>query len=195
MRFLAFFLVTAAANVWLFATPVYAQGRGTIIEDFESGTVDLVGYPDQDQDPSAWELTQDNSFGDSAYALRLYGNTWKIQGIAPAALADTTVWMVAVFAEQLGEMQAFGVSDGANELLYTFAGEQLPQEIKWWTVYQDSYSLADWHVYLLPIGSASIWNPVIRTGACSLRPKNRGASAKKIRTPMMLRINTNSCSE
>jgi poly-gamma-glutamate capsule biosynthesis protein CapA/YwtB (metallophosphatase superfamily) len=129
-----------------------ASGRGVIIEDFESGNVVLESYPDQDQEPSAWELTTANTYGDSDYALRIYGNSWKSQSITPYALTDTTVWQVAVYIERLGEMQAFGISDGENELLYTFAGDQLPQAEKWWTVYQGAFPAGQWYAYLLPIG-------------------------------------------
>ncbi len=128
-----------------------AETRGTAIEDFEAGSVVLRSYPGQDQDPDAWEITAANPHG-GAYALRIYGNSWKIQDIPPVAISDSTVWQVAVCVEELGEMQAFGVGDGVNELFYTLAGEQLPQETKWWTVYQGAFPVAEWYVYLLPIG-------------------------------------------
>ena len=127
-------------------------GRGTVIEDFEAGTIELASYPGQDQEPGAWELETENTFAGSDYALRIHGNSWKIQEIAPTAIVDSTVWHVAVYLERLGEMQALGVSDGTNELLYTFGGAELPQEEKWWTVYQGANPIASWYAYLLPIG-------------------------------------------
>ncbi len=130
-----------------------AVPRGSVIEDFESGSVDLVGYPDQDLDPEAWTVTSDNTFGDSQYALLLYGNTWKQQVITPVAVSDTTVWQVAVYTDKLGEMHAFGIGDGENELFYTFNGEQLPESSNWWTVYQGAFPRKEWHLYLLPIGA------------------------------------------
>jgi poly-gamma-glutamate synthesis protein (capsule biosynthesis protein) len=128
-----------------------AVARGTTIEDFESGSVVLRSYPDQDHDPDAWEVTSSNAHA-GVYALRIHGNSWKIQDIPPVAIADSTVWQVAVYAEDLGEMQAFGIGDGTNELLYTMAGEQLPQGDKWWTVYQGAFPVEEWYAYLLPIG-------------------------------------------
>jgi len=122
------------------------------VEDFESGSVILDSYPDQDQNPGAWELTTSNTYEGSAYALRIYGNSWKTQSIDAIAVADSTVWQVAVYVEDLGEMQAFGLSDGTNELLYTVAGDQLPEDSKWWTVYQGAFAPGQWVAYLLPIG-------------------------------------------
>ena len=148
------FVLIVPAWIVLFATGAATAGgndRGTVIEDFESGSVQLESYPDQDQDPLDWSVTSTNPYG-GTYALRLHGNTWKTESIAPAAIMDSTVWSVAGFIDRLGEMQAFGVTDGTNELLYTFAGEQLPQESKWWTVYQGAFPQNEWYAYLLPVG-------------------------------------------
>ncbi len=143
------------ALAWTNADPARGgPARGVMVEDFESGSVTLESYPDQDQEPNHWELTTSNTYGGTQYALRIYGNSWKTQEIFPVAITDSTVWSVAIYVEDLGEMQAFGVSDGTNELLYTFAGEQLPQDDKWWTVYQGAFDHHEWHVYLLPLGVA-----------------------------------------
>ena len=61
------------------------------------------------------------------------------------AVADTTVWQVAIYCENRGEMQAFGVSDGTNELFYTFFGRDCPQDTNWWTVYQGAFARNEWH--------------------------------------------------
>jgi len=147
-----FWVILAPMGGLLFEDARAIGTRGTVIEDFESGGVVLDSYPGQDSDPADWEIVSDNTFGDSAYALRLYGNSWKTEDITPVALTDTTVWQVAVHAERLGEMQALGLSDGINELLYTFSGEQLPEGTQWWTVYQGSRPRQEWHLYLLPVG-------------------------------------------
>jgi len=135
----------------LFFAPAPAAARGSSIEDFESGSVTLESYPDQDHDPSSWELTTANPFGGN-YALRIYGNSWKTLAVDSVALDEEAVWQVAIFVERLGEMQGFGIGDGTNELLYTFAGSQLPQADKWWTVYQGAFDTQEWRVYLLPVG-------------------------------------------
>jgi poly-gamma-glutamate synthesis protein (capsule biosynthesis protein) len=147
-----FLCLLLASQLLPFAPRLDAAPRSTPIETFDEGTVTLDSYPGQDHEPGAWELTSSNTFDDTPYALRIFGNTWKMEEISPYAISDSTVWQVAVYVERLGEMQAFGVSDGQNELLYTFAGEQLPQEEKWWTVYQGAFPIHEWYAYLLPIG-------------------------------------------
>lgn len=131
--------------------PGLAASQSITLEDFESGAPALESYPDQDAEPSDWEVSTANPWQGS-WALRIYGNSWKTEAIAPFAVADSTVWQVAALVEQLGEMQAFGVGDGTNELLYTFAGDQLPEGNQWWTVYQGAFAAGEWHEYLLPVG-------------------------------------------
>lgn len=143
-------LATTVATIILFATS--GTARSAVVEDFEIGTVALDSYPGQDEAPAAWELTTDNTFAGSAYALRIYGNSWKTEEISPAPVSEDTVWQVAIYLEILGETQAFGVSDGVNELIYTFGGNELPSEENWWTVYQGAFPSGAWYAYLLPIG-------------------------------------------
>ncbi len=144
-------LALACLLLAAFASTGAAQ-RGDIIANFESGEVTLDSYPGQDADPGDWELITSGTHEGSDYSLRLFGNTWKTQAIAPRAVTAGTVWQVAVDVESAGEMQAFGVGDGVNELLYTLAGEELPQGAQWWTVYQGAFPQDEWRVYLLPIG-------------------------------------------
>lgn len=127
-------------------------GRGVVIADFESGQIDLQGYPGQDLDPDAWHLTDQDTYDHSAWSLALTGNTWKIAAVSPTALADTAVWQVAVRCDTLAEMHGFGVSDGQQELFYTFWGEDLPASDNWWTVYQGAFARDGWRLFVLPLG-------------------------------------------
>ncbi len=129
-----------------------AAPRGTVIEDFEGPAPVLTSYPGQDQDPSDWQLSTSSPFGGSGHSLRLFGDTWKIQTIAPAAVADTSVWQVAIYCASRGAVQAFGISDGQNELFYTFYGRDLPADNDWYTVYQGARSQTSWQVFPLPVG-------------------------------------------
>ncbi len=141
-----------AALILLTAAGAASASRGIVIQDFESGSVTLDSYPDQDLEPGAWSLVTNDTY-EGNYALRIDGNTWKQESIALFTLAPGTVWQVAVRVDRVGEMQGFGVGDGTNELIYTFAGEQLPEGDEWWTVYQGAHYQDDnWFVYLLPIG-------------------------------------------
>jgi poly-gamma-glutamate capsule biosynthesis protein CapA/YwtB (metallophosphatase superfamily) len=133
-------------------SPVHGQSRGNLIEDFESGTPSLSSYPGQDLEPGDWQMTSNNTYDDSGSSLRLYGNTWKTQTISTVAVTDSTVWQIAVYCENQGEMQGLGLSDGQNELFYTFFGRDLPEDTNWNTVYQGAYAKDKWQLFLLPIG-------------------------------------------
>ncbi|MBD3160662.1 MAG: T9SS type A sorting domain-containing protein [Candidatus Eisenbacteria bacterium] len=141
--------------LWIaLATPASAAGpRGTVLADFESGSVDLVSYDaDQDQDPNQWELTDENTHDGSAYSLRIWGNSWKRQPIAPYPIDGETVFRVAAYIEEIGEMQAFGIANGTDVLLYTFAGTQLPTSEVWEVEYQGAFPVHEWQIYELPVG-------------------------------------------
>jgi len=131
---------------------IFAIERGVPVENFDSAIPELQSYPGQDNAPESWEISTTNAYGGSGSSLRLFGNTWKTQSITSHAVTDTTVWQIAVSGESIGEMQAFGISDGSNELFYTFHGRDLPENSNWYTVYQGAYSRNEWHLYLLPIG-------------------------------------------
>ena len=129
-----------------------ARTRGVPIEDFEAGVPALTGYPEQDLEPDDWQVTSGNPYGGSGSSLRLFGNTWKVQAVTPPAVTDSTVWQVAVYCENLGEMQGLGLGDGQNELFYTFFGRDLPESTNWYTVYQGAFPRGQWHLFLLPVG-------------------------------------------
>lgn len=130
-----------------------AAPRGTVLADFESGSVVLQSYdPSQDLDPNDWNLTEQGTHGGSSYSLRLFGNTWKLQSIAGHAVTAGTYLQVAARIASIGEMQAFGISDGTNVLFYTFAGTQLPTDAEWEVAYQGAFEPGDWDTYLLPVG-------------------------------------------
>jgi poly-gamma-glutamate capsule biosynthesis protein CapA/YwtB (metallophosphatase superfamily) len=133
-------------------SPAWGQSRYDIIEDFESEQPTFVSYPGQDNDPDDWQINTSNPYGGTGSSLRLYGDTWKNQTIMPVSVTDTTVWQIAVYGDNLGDRQAFGLSDGSNELFYTFFGRDLPADNNWYTVYQGAYPLDQWRLYLLPIG-------------------------------------------
>jgi hypothetical protein len=62
---------------------VFADLRYDTIEDFESGSVNLVSWEDEDLSPNSWQLTSSDTHNGSAWSLHLYGNTWKQQFINP----------------------------------------------------------------------------------------------------------------
>jgi poly-gamma-glutamate capsule biosynthesis protein CapA/YwtB (metallophosphatase superfamily) len=142
------------AGVSLAGAPGQPWGapRGTVLADFESGQVTLESFEDQDQEPAAWSLSSSTTYGESQYALRLSGNTWKAQPITGYALTGSSVLQVAAYVSSVGETQGFGVSDGVNTLFYAFAGTQLFTEERWEAVYQGAFAPGQWNLYLLPVG-------------------------------------------
>jgi poly-gamma-glutamate capsule biosynthesis protein CapA/YwtB (metallophosphatase superfamily) len=146
--------VSAAKTAW--ASPqLVAPGaalRGTVLADFESGSVVLESFdPAEDLEPDSWQVTNEEAYA-GHWSLRLYGNCWKAQSIPGYAVNEETVFQAAAVIRSIGEMQAFGVSDGTHSLLYTFAGTQLPTTDMWEVVYQGAFSIGRWYLYLLPIG-------------------------------------------
>jgi hypothetical protein len=122
-----------------------------VIEDFDDGEVTLDSFPGEDADPDSFELSSENTYADSPYSLKLYGNTWKVENIDSVIIETGDVWQVSAFIENVAEIQGFGVMADANVLFYAFAGtEQLDTE-QWVTVYQGAFDDSVWNIYQLPI--------------------------------------------
>ncbi len=125
---------------------------GETIENFDDGVIELLSYPEEDQHPDAWTLDSTNTYNNSPYSLKLYGNTWKLEIIDSLQIDSADVWQVAAYIEQLGEIQGFGLMDSVHTLLYAFAGTQLLNIQHWVTVYQGAFALDTWNIYQLPVG-------------------------------------------
>lgn len=123
-----------------------------MIEDFEDGLVTLTSYPGQDLQPDRWEINSVMTYDSSLFSLLLYGNTWKIEAIAPVTVNTGTVWRAAVATTDVGEIQAFGVGDGDHELFYVFNGTQQQTAMQWNTTYQNVVALNNWALIQMPIG-------------------------------------------
>lgn len=137
----------------------FAQSRPHVptqrdtVENFESGSVQLLSYPGRDQHPNAWRVDSLLPHTGSRYSLKLWGNTWKIEQIAPVALDTGSVWQIAAYVDSLGEAQGFGVMDDSSRILmYCFAGTQELDPEEWITVYQGAFANRTWNLYRLPVG-------------------------------------------
>jgi hypothetical protein len=126
--------------------------RADTIENFDDGIIQLFSYPGEDFDSSAWALDSTNTYNNSPYSLKLWGNTWKVESIVPVTLDTNDVWQVATYVETLAEIQGFGLMDTANFLRYSFAGTQQLNIATWITVYQGAFPLQTWGQYQLPVG-------------------------------------------
>jgi len=130
----------------------YASNREIPIEDFEAGEIYLTSYPSQDLQPDAWELTTENTYNQlSQYALKLFGNTWKVEEIAPVSVEENYVWEIACFIENKGEVQGIGFGDGTNELFYSLDGSEIVNIEEWIPVNQGAFEEGVWNNIQLPI--------------------------------------------
>ena len=126
--------------------------REILIEDFDSGEISFTSYQDQDLQPNAWELTTENTYNiQSLYALKIYGNTWKVKAIEPVTVNSNDVWQIACFIEDKGEIQGFGISDGTNELFYSLDGIEMLNIEEWTPVYQGAFDEVVWNIFQIPI--------------------------------------------
>ena len=144
------FLALLAILAWM-PVSVWAGQRFTVIEDFESGSVDLLSWQDEDINPGAWQLTSSGTHQGSAWSLRLTGNTWKQQLISPVVVDSGAVWQVAAKTSSGAKIQGIGFSDGTNILLYSFSGTHILDIETWVPVYQGAFSNGVWNIYHIPI--------------------------------------------
>ncbi|MFO7660004.1 MAG: CapA family protein [Candidatus Cloacimonadaceae bacterium] len=123
-----------------------------MIEDFESGNVNLTSYANEDTNPTGWELDQTYTYNSSLYALKLSGNTWKQQAISPLAIIAGNVLQVAIRnSGTTARIQGIGFSTGNHTLFYSIDGTATLNIEQWVTVYQGAFSLNTWNLYQLPI--------------------------------------------
>lgn len=129
----------------------YAQKADTL-QNFDSGSINLVSFSSEDVEPDAWELSSTFTWNNSPYALQLFGNTWKLQYIDTLPIDTATVWKISALIETVGEIQGFGITDGENLLRYAFEGTQEVNPETWIPVYQGAFDNWSWNEYYLPVG-------------------------------------------
>ena len=137
-----------------FFAVLFSQGlssRYEVIENFDDGEIELYSFPEEDGDPDDWILDPINTYNNSQYSLRMYGNTWKIEDIEPTAIDSGNVWQIAVFVQELSEIQAFGIMDSTNILLYSLFGTQVLDIEEWVPVYQGAFEEGIWNLIQLPV--------------------------------------------
>ena len=127
---------------------------GDIIEDFESGSVVLYSYQNEDHEPNAWEVTSNFAYGGSFFSLALYGNTWKeLRLDTRPYLTSESVWQIAMRSNRIAERQAFGIGDSTRVLFYMMQGTEFVSFPSWISTYQQTLSDTMWTPYLLPVGN------------------------------------------
>ena len=124
----------------------------SVLEDFNSGQISLQSYADEDQHPLAWVLDSDRTFMNSNYSLEIWGNTWKSQSIDPHPVSEGSVFQVAAYIQNIGEIQGMAFQDSLNTLFYAFDGSQQLDIEEWVTVYQGYFPEDTWNLFRLPVG-------------------------------------------
>ena len=155
---LFYFAIITLSLMFFTAIVVNAQNqyksvsqKEIIIENFDSGTVDLSSYPFEDEDPPDWELNSAITYDNSPWSLKIFGNTWKVQSISPIVINEDDVWQVSAYIASESEIQGFGIMDSENVLFYSFAGSEEVNMEGWVTVYQGCFSENQWNDYQLPV--------------------------------------------
>jgi len=155
---LFFFVVSVCLLVSFNVNKINAQNqvksnsqKQIIIEDFDSGSIDLTSYPSEDEDPLDWELNSAITYENSPWSLKLYGNTWKVQSIAPIVVNDGDVWQVYAYIASQAEIQGIAIMDNSNVLFYSFAGSEEVNTDDWVPVYQGCFPEDQWNDYQLPV--------------------------------------------
>ncbi len=122
-----------------------------VLENFDDGELTLSSYSDQDEDPNDWDLSSAQTFMETPYSLRIWGNSWKTQEIEPHPVSDGDVWQISLYTSTQGEIHGFGIQDSVNTLLYSFDGSQELDIENWVTVYQGYRPIHNWNIFRLPI--------------------------------------------
>lgn len=140
----------------------YKEAQGItdeiMLQDFESGTITLTGFGTQDREPNLWGLQDTITYDNSAYALRVYGNTWKVQTLsAPVEVLGNSMWGIAIYTHHSStanpvEMNAFGIGDSTNNLFYSFRGSQLADSLNWIYTFHCVGDEDIWQFFNLPVG-------------------------------------------
>jgi len=147
-------VVAAHPRLFYCVTARWTQGSPDnywVIEDFEQ-PVELTSYSAEDVTPNAWRRFQDGAYNPFGQCLELYGNNWKRQSIDTVHAGPGSVWRVAMKAVSVGEGQAFGLADSADELWYAVWGSEMRQSEAWNTTYQGWFPANEWAFVDLPVG-------------------------------------------
>ena len=144
-------ILISFALIFSFNLKSNTHQREIIIEDFDDGEVNLISYPNEDIEPDSFALVSNITYQFSAFSLKLFGNTWKVEMIAPITVNSGDVWQVAAYVENLGEIQGFGVMTNDDVLFYSFHGSQMLNIEEWITVYQGNFEEDQWNTFQLPI--------------------------------------------
>jgi poly-gamma-glutamate synthesis protein (capsule biosynthesis protein) len=142
-------LLISLVSTCLFAQK--QQSKSVVVENFDSGEINLSSYENEDNNSESWELSSSTTYNNSAYSLKLFGDTWKIEQIQQINVDTGNVWQIAAYIDNVADKQGFGITDGQNILFYSFAGNKKITDENWVTVYQGCFANKQWNIYKLPV--------------------------------------------
>ncbi len=131
--------------------PGEVPNNPVMVEDFETGEVELSSYPGEDEDPNDYDVIADGA-GDSQYCLHLYGNTWKVQDIEDQQTDSSTVWAVDMKTTDVSSWQMIGFSDGTDQMYYLIWGHSSANTDPIITTYLGWFPEDQWITAHMPIG-------------------------------------------
>ena len=138
--------------ILLYANIAIASIRYTTLENFESGSIILSSWSDDDVQPDAWTLSTSTPDG-SSYCLQLTGNCYKLQQITPYPIDSTNVFQIQVKTTSNPCIQGIGFTDGMHSLFYSFSGTRILDIEVWIPVYQGAFINNVWNTIQLPISN------------------------------------------
>lgn len=138
--------------IFLYANIAIASIRYTTLENFESGSIILSSWSDEDVQPDAWTLSTSTPDG-SSYCLQLTGNCYKLQQITPYPIDSTNVFQIQVKTTSNPCIQGIGFTDGMHSLFYSFSGTRILDIEVWIPVYQGAFINNVWNTIQLPISN------------------------------------------
>ncbi len=144
--------ILLAVMITLFCGVLFSAVRLTPLENFDSGSVVLSSWADEDIDPDAWSLDAGTPDA-SPWCLKITGNTWKYQQITPHAIDSVGVIQLKVKHTNNGKLQGIGFNDGVHQLFYSFSGNAVANIETWVPVYQGANDAGVWNTYQLPLAS------------------------------------------
>ncbi len=128
-----------------------SKSLSAVISDFDEGSIELYSFSSEDIEPDGWELSSSNTYNQSPFSLKVFGNTWKVQDIIPVMVNDGDVWQASAYIETEAEIQGMALMDGQNVLFYAFAGSEEVDIDEWIAVYQGCFPEDQWNVFQLPV--------------------------------------------
>ncbi len=135
-----------------------AAGAWTVVEDFEPPHEEwrFTSYSGQDQQPNFFDYSDDHAAGGTDYSLKIWGNCWKLEDISDREvyIHRSSIWRISLYTPWKGTLQAFGITDGTNAVIYPLNSSAEPPDGEEWVTAYDGWKDTEdqFKYYKLPVG-------------------------------------------